>query len=91
MSRRRRSTGRLPCPSSRAWVPSRSPPGSFHSDPDASVPPELDPESDAVAAGPAPGPAAEVSDGDLTPQGRYRASITDDPDFVWRLLPAPVC
>ncbi len=22
---------------------------------------------------------------DLTPQGRYRASVTDDPDFVWRV------
>jgi S-DNA-T family DNA segregation ATPase FtsK/SpoIIIE len=26
-----------------------------------------------------------VSAEDLTPQGRYRASVTDDPDFVWRL------
>ncbi len=26
-----------------------------------------------------------VGEADLTPQGRYRASITDDPDFVWRL------
>ncbi len=25
---------------------------------------------------------------DLTPQGRYRASVTDDPDFVWRVPPA---
>ena len=24
---------------------------------------------------------------DLTPQGRYRASITDDPDFQWRVPP----
>jgi DNA segregation ATPase FtsK/SpoIIIE, S-DNA-T family len=24
----------------------------------------------------------------LTPQGRYRASVTDDPDFVWRVPPA---
>jgi DNA segregation ATPase FtsK/SpoIIIE, S-DNA-T family len=27
----------------------------------------------------------EVGPDDLTPQGRYRASITDDPDFVWRV------
>ena len=27
---------------------------------------------------------------DLTPQGRYRASITDDPDFVWRVPGAAV-
>ncbi|MGN6868547.1 MAG: DNA translocase FtsK [Solirubrobacteraceae bacterium] len=26
-----------------------------------------------------------VRDEDLTPQGRYRASITDDPSFVWRV------
>ncbi len=26
-----------------------------------------------------------VSPEDLTPQGRYRASITDDPNFVWRV------
>jgi S-DNA-T family DNA segregation ATPase FtsK/SpoIIIE len=26
-----------------------------------------------------------VSEEDLTPQGRYRASVTDDPSFVWRL------
>ncbi len=29
-----------------------------------------------------------VAAGDLTPQGRYRASITDDPDFEWR-VPGP--
>jgi S-DNA-T family DNA segregation ATPase FtsK/SpoIIIE len=27
----------------------------------------------------------EVDPADLTPQGRYRASVTDDPDFEWRL------
>ncbi len=26
-----------------------------------------------------------VGPDDLTPQGRYRASVTDDPDFVWRV------
>ncbi|MGH2858106.1 MAG: DNA translocase FtsK [Solirubrobacteraceae bacterium] len=26
-----------------------------------------------------------VDPADLTPQGRYRASVTDDPQFVWRL------
>ncbi len=30
----------------------------------------------------------EVSPEDLTPQGRYRASITDDPSFVWRVPPS---
>jgi S-DNA-T family DNA segregation ATPase FtsK/SpoIIIE len=37
---------------------------------------------------PAVGPAKPVGAEDLTPQGRYRASITDDPDFEWR-VPAP--
>jgi S-DNA-T family DNA segregation ATPase FtsK/SpoIIIE len=27
----------------------------------------------------------EVPDEDLTPQGRYRGSVTDDPGFVWRV------
>jgi S-DNA-T family DNA segregation ATPase FtsK/SpoIIIE len=31
------------------------------------------------------GPAREVDAEDLTPQGRYRAAITDDPAFVWRV------
>ena len=34
---------------------------------------------------PAGGPARAVGPDDLTPQGRYRASITDDPDFHWRV------
>ena len=29
-----------------------------------------------------------VDPDDLTPQGRYRASVTDDPDFVWNVPPA---
>jgi S-DNA-T family DNA segregation ATPase FtsK/SpoIIIE len=32
--------------------------------------------------------AVEVGPEDLTPQGRYRASVTDSPDFVWR-RPSP--
>jgi S-DNA-T family DNA segregation ATPase FtsK/SpoIIIE len=52
------------------------------------------PEPDDEPSGPAPDgdqdrddPADRkpVSPEDLTPQGRYRASITDDPDFVWRV------
>jgi len=27
----------------------------------------------------------DVDPADLTPQGRYRASVTDDPEFVWRI------
>jgi S-DNA-T family DNA segregation ATPase FtsK/SpoIIIE len=30
-------------------------------------------------------PDIDVRPEDLTPQGRYRGSITDDPEFVWRL------
>jgi DNA segregation ATPase FtsK/SpoIIIE, S-DNA-T family len=33
-------------------------------------------------------PVVKVSPEDLTPQGRYRASITDDPSFNWR-VPSP--
>jgi S-DNA-T family DNA segregation ATPase FtsK/SpoIIIE len=29
-------------------------------------------------------PVIEVRPEDLTPQGRYRSSVTDSPDFVWR-------
>jgi DNA segregation ATPase FtsK/SpoIIIE, S-DNA-T family len=32
--------------------------------------------------------AADVDPADLTPQGRYRASITDDPEFTWK-VPSP--
>jgi S-DNA-T family DNA segregation ATPase FtsK/SpoIIIE len=34
---------------------------------------------------PAPPARATVDPADLTPQGRYREAITDDPDFEWRL------
>ncbi|MBV9817339.1 MAG: DUF87 domain-containing protein [Solirubrobacterales bacterium] len=44
-----------------------------------------EPEGDGVAAG---RPGADVGPDDLTPQGRYRASITDDPDFEWK-VPSP--
>ncbi len=37
---------------------------------------------------PAGATAIEVGPEDLTPQGRYRASVTDSPDFVWR-RPSP--
>jgi S-DNA-T family DNA segregation ATPase FtsK/SpoIIIE len=30
-------------------------------------------------------PSREVAAEDLTPQGRYRAAITEDPDFEWRV------
>jgi DNA segregation ATPase FtsK/SpoIIIE, S-DNA-T family len=31
------------------------------------------------------GPGREVEAEDLTPQGRYRGSVTDDPEFVWKV------
>jgi S-DNA-T family DNA segregation ATPase FtsK/SpoIIIE len=31
------------------------------------------------------GPAREVDPSEMTPGGRYRASVTEDPDFVWRV------
>jgi DNA segregation ATPase FtsK/SpoIIIE, S-DNA-T family len=37
---------------------------------------------------PPAGAQREVGPEDLTPQGRYRASVTDDPDFNWR-VPGP--
>jgi DNA segregation ATPase FtsK/SpoIIIE, S-DNA-T family len=36
-------------------------------------------------AGEPHGPAREVDPSELTPQGRYRGSVTDDPDFRWQV------
>jgi DNA segregation ATPase FtsK/SpoIIIE, S-DNA-T family len=44
----------------------------------------LEPQQ-ASADDPAPEPGAAPDESALTPQGRYRASVTDDPDFVWRV------
>ena len=41
------------------------------------------PDLDAEIADPPQRP--EVDPADLTPQGRYRSSVTDDPEFEWRL------
>jgi S-DNA-T family DNA segregation ATPase FtsK/SpoIIIE len=49
---------------------------------------DLDDDEEAFAPPPpaAPSPArGEVDPADLTPQGRYRSSVTDDPEFEWRL------
>ncbi len=45
---------------------------------------EAEESDDAVAAIPDPDPVI-VDESDLTPQGRYRDSVTDDPEFVWRV------
>jgi DNA segregation ATPase FtsK/SpoIIIE, S-DNA-T family len=50
-----------------------------------------EPEPEPLAPEPTPpDPEAEEpesvpDESELTPQGRYRASVTDDPDFVWRV------
>jgi DNA segregation ATPase FtsK/SpoIIIE, S-DNA-T family len=54
-------------------------------DPPAFVEDEPDPSYASGRAGEAPASRPEVNPEDLTPQGRYRASVTDDPEFVWRV------
>ncbi len=55
------------------------------------APPEPEPEpAEAREDAEAPGvtrakPAPEVAEKDLTPQGRYRGTVTEDPDFEWKL------
>jgi S-DNA-T family DNA segregation ATPase FtsK/SpoIIIE len=44
-----------------------------------------EPPDPADAEEPPSGPAQEVGPDDLTPAGRYRAQITDDPNFEWRV------
>lgn len=44
-------------------------------------------DEDEPGARPA-GPARAVDASELTPAGRYRASVTDDPGFIWRVPPA---
>jgi DNA segregation ATPase FtsK/SpoIIIE, S-DNA-T family len=58
----------------------------FEDDEEPDAPPTFDDEPDAADG--RGGPAREIDPDDLTPQGRYRASITEDPDFVWR-TPSP--
>jgi S-DNA-T family DNA segregation ATPase FtsK/SpoIIIE len=60
-------------------------------EPDVEAPPEVDvedneeiPGTSAMDAAGTGGDQGEVSEEDLTPQGRYRASVTDDPDFEWK-------
>jgi S-DNA-T family DNA segregation ATPase FtsK/SpoIIIE len=70
--------------------PEEDDPTATHAEPDPEplgyepgAAPELEPEeADVTAVLPAPSPA------DLTPQGRLRGSVTDDPAFQWR-LPSP--
>jgi S-DNA-T family DNA segregation ATPase FtsK/SpoIIIE len=53
--------------------------------PDAEVPPAPEPEAEepgVMRAAPAP---ARPRKEDLTPQGRYRESVTSDPEFEWHL------
>jgi DNA segregation ATPase FtsK/SpoIIIE, S-DNA-T family len=50
--------------------------------------PEAEPEvpiPEDVDDGRAAGPGREIEADELTPQGRYRGSVTDDPEFVWKV------
>ncbi len=54
--------------------------------PDEEAQPPDEPGQPGVThAGAPPADEAPADPGDLTPQGRYRASITDSPDFEWRV------
>ncbi len=71
--------GQLPLPLA---LPLPSPLPSEPDEPEANSfsPPHDEPDEPAVER--------VVKDGDLTPQGRYRSSVTEDPEFVWH-LPKP--
>jgi DNA segregation ATPase FtsK/SpoIIIE, S-DNA-T family len=57
--------------------------------PEPEAEPEWDAEEEEAVAVEAPaGPPRAAEPEQLTPKGRFRAEVTDDPDFVWR-LPAP--
>jgi S-DNA-T family DNA segregation ATPase FtsK/SpoIIIE len=78
------SVSELPVPEAVALAPAAP-----HPDPLLGVeelgevePPELALEEEETGPG---GPARVVDEDDLTPQGRYRESITEDPKFVWRV------
>jgi S-DNA-T family DNA segregation ATPase FtsK/SpoIIIE len=47
-----------------------------------------DDSTELEAADPLVGLDRDLDPTELTPAGRYRASVTDDPDFVWRVPPA---
>ncbi len=47
--------------------------------------PDAPDASDASDAGESARDRVPVDPDDLTPKGRYRASVTEDPDFVWRV------
>lgn len=53
-------------------------------DADADEIPELELE-EPDEPGVTTGPIGPVDPADLTPQGRYRASVTDSPDFIWHV------
>lgn len=48
----------------------------------------IEPAGEAAASRPQTGPQREVSSEELTPAGRYRDSVIEDPEFVWE-LPSP--
>jgi DNA segregation ATPase FtsK/SpoIIIE, S-DNA-T family len=64
------------------WATESEPGQPADAEPDAAEPAD-DPEPDG-AEDPI-GPARQVDPSELTPQGRYRPSVTDDPEFRWRV------
>src|SRR3954452_7209614 len=48
-------------------------------------PEPLGDEEETLATEPPAGPPEPVEQARLTPQGRYRGEVTEDPDFVWKL------
>ncbi len=86
----------LPEPGEEPDEPAPEPEPEAHAEPDE---PELGPQleldldeeadDDATAVMPRrPGRVDSYAEGHLTPQGRLRGSVTDDPEFQWR-LPSP--
>jgi S-DNA-T family DNA segregation ATPase FtsK/SpoIIIE len=80
---------------SRDWMeeeaedaPAPEPPAELHEAQEHEEPqleaddPEQEPEEESIAG------VAHADPAELTPQGRLRGAVTDDPDFVWELPPA---
>jgi DNA segregation ATPase FtsK/SpoIIIE, S-DNA-T family len=60
--------------------------GAVSQEPDIDFGPEQEePQLQLLDDDPPAGAAREVGEDDLTPQGRYRATVTEDPEFVWRV------
>jgi S-DNA-T family DNA segregation ATPase FtsK/SpoIIIE len=75
----------LPVPEP-ADVPQDGAVGAVSEEPDIDFGPEQEePQLQLLDDDPPAGATREVGEDDLTPQGRYRATVTEDPEFVWRV------